>query len=131
MKNKMTATGEMKIASEEDLLTLDASTSENIYRPFTPEDFRDFETETIHVREVAQRAIDETQWDTGEPGAFFKVLQLYPESAAGELPQSAQEASRQGLRHPLQHLRCAGGATVAPTEPHAYGVCGLGEEDSN
>ena len=68
MKNKMTATGEMKIASEEDLLTLDASTSENIYRPFTPEDFRDFETETIHVREVAQRAIDETQWDTGEPG---------------------------------------------------------------
>ena len=62
MKNKMTATGEMKIASEEDLLTLDASTSENIYRPFTPEDFRDFETETIHVREVAQRAIDETQW---------------------------------------------------------------------
>lgn len=38
----MTATGEMKIASEEDLLTLDASTSENIYRPFTPEDFRDF-----------------------------------------------------------------------------------------
>ena len=74
MKNKMTATGEMKIASEEDLLTLDASTSENIYRPFTPEDFRDFETETIHVREVAQRAIDETQWDTGEPGAFFKVL---------------------------------------------------------
>lgn len=74
MKNKMTATGEMKIASEEDLLTLDASTSENIYRPFTPEDFRDFETETIHVREVAQRAIDETQWDTGEPGTVFKVL---------------------------------------------------------
>ena len=70
----MTATGEMKIASEEDLLTLDASTSENIYRPFTPEDFRDFETETIHVREVAQRAIDETQWDTGEPGTVFKVL---------------------------------------------------------
>ena len=74
MKKKMTTTGDMKIASEEDLLTLDASTSENIYRPFTPEDFRDFETETIHVREVAQRAIDETQWDTGEPGTFFKVL---------------------------------------------------------
>ena len=70
----MTATGEMKIASEEDLLTLDASTSENIYRPFTPEDFRDFETETIHVREVAQRAIDETRWDIGEPGTVFKVL---------------------------------------------------------
>ena len=74
MKNKMTATGEMKIASEEDLLTLDASTSENIYRPFTPEDFRDFETETIHVREVAQRAIDETRWDTGEPGTNFGIL---------------------------------------------------------
>ena len=55
MKKKMTTTGDMKIASEEDLLTLDASTSENIYRPFTPEDFRDFETDTIHVREVAQR----------------------------------------------------------------------------
>ena len=74
MKNKMTATGEMKIASEEDLLTLDASTSENIYRPFTPEDFRDFETETIHVRGVAQRAIDETRWDTGEPGTNFGIL---------------------------------------------------------
>ena len=70
----MTATGEMKIASEEDLLTLDASTSENIYRPFTPEDFRDFETETIHVREVAQRAIDEIRWDTGEPGTNFGIL---------------------------------------------------------
>ena len=74
MKKKMTTTGDMKIASEEDLLTLDANTGEKLYRPFTPEDFRRFETETIHVREVAQRAIDETQWDTGEPGAFFKVL---------------------------------------------------------
>ena len=70
----MTTTGDMKIALEEDLLTLDASTGEKFYRPFTPEDFRRFETETIHVREEAQRAIDETQWDTGEPGAFFKVL---------------------------------------------------------
>ena len=70
----MTATGDMKIASEEDLLTLDASTSEKFYRPFTPEDYQHFEAETIHVREVAQRAIDETQWDTGEPGTFFKVL---------------------------------------------------------
>ena len=74
MKKKMTTTGDMKIASEEDLLTLDASTSENIYRPFIPEDFQRFEAETIHVREVAQRAIDETQWDTGEPGTVFKVL---------------------------------------------------------
>ena len=70
----MTTTGDVKIASEEDLLTLDVSTGEKFYLPFTPEDFRRFETETIHVREVAQRAIDETQWDTGEPGAFFKVL---------------------------------------------------------
>ena len=70
----MTATGDMKIASEEDLLTLDANTSEKFYRHFTPEDYQHFETETIHVREVAQRAIDETQWDTGEPGTFFKVL---------------------------------------------------------
>lgn len=70
----MTTTGDMKIALEEDLLTLDANTGEKFYSPFTPEDFRRFEAETIHVREVAQRAIDETQWDTGEPGAFFKVL---------------------------------------------------------
>ena len=70
----MTTTGDVKIALEEDLLTLDANTGEKFYRPFTPEDFRRFETETIHVREVAQRAIDETQWDTGEPGTFFKVL---------------------------------------------------------
>ena len=74
MKKNMTTTGDVKIASEEDLLTLDVSTGEKFYLPFTPEDFRRFETETIHVREVAQRAIDETQWDTGEPGAFFKVL---------------------------------------------------------
>ena len=74
MKNKMTATGEMKIASEEDLLTLDVSTGEKFYLPFTPEDFRRFETETIHVREVAQRAIDETRWDTGEPGTNFGIL---------------------------------------------------------
>ena len=74
MKKNMTTTGDMKIALEEDLLTVDANTGEKFYSPFTPEDFRRFEAETIHVREVAQRAIDETQWDTGEPGAFFKVL---------------------------------------------------------
>ena len=68
MKKKMTTTGDMKIASEEDLLTLDANTGEKFYRPFIPEDFQRFEAEPIHVREVAQRAIDETQWDTGEPG---------------------------------------------------------------
>lgn len=70
----MTTTGDVKIASEEDLLTLDASTGEKFYLPFTPEDFRRFETETIHVREVAQRAIDETRWDTGEPGTNFGIL---------------------------------------------------------
>jgi len=74
MKKIMTTTGDMKIALEEDLLTLDANTGEKFYRPFTPEDYQRFEAETIHVREEAQRAIDETQWDTGEPGAFFKVL---------------------------------------------------------
>ena len=70
----MTATGDMKIASEEDLLTLDVSTGEKFYLPFTPEDFRRFETETVHVHEVAQRAIDETRWDTGEPGTTFGIL---------------------------------------------------------
>ena len=70
----MTITGDVKIASEEDLLTLDVSTGEKFYLPFTPEDFRRFETETIHVREVAQRAIDETRWDTGEPGTNFGIL---------------------------------------------------------
>ena len=74
MKKKMTTTGDMKIALEEDLLTLDANTGEKFYRPFIPEDFRRFETETIHVREVAQRAIDETRWDTGEPGTNFGIL---------------------------------------------------------
>ena len=74
MKKNMTTTGNVKIASEEDLLTLDVSTGEKFYLPFTPEDFRRFETETIHVREVAQRAIDETRWDTGEPGTNFGIL---------------------------------------------------------
>ena len=74
MKKNMTTIGDVKIASEEDLLTLDVSTGEKFYLPFTPEDFRRFETETIHVREVAQRAIDETRWDTGEPGTNFGIL---------------------------------------------------------
>ena len=49
----------MIIASEEDLLTLDASTGKKTYRYFTPEDYRLFETETILMREEAQRTIDE------------------------------------------------------------------------
>ena len=59
MKKKMTTTGDMKIALEEDLLTLDASIGEKIYHPFTPEDYRLFKTETIHMREEAQWVIDE------------------------------------------------------------------------
>ena len=59
MKKKMTTTGDMKIASEEDLLTLDANTGEKLYRAFTPEDFRRFETATINMREEAQWVIDE------------------------------------------------------------------------
>ena len=59
MKKKMTTTGDMKIASEEDLLTLDANIGEKIYHPFTPEDYRLFKTETIHMREEAQWVIDE------------------------------------------------------------------------
>ena len=55
----MTTTGDMKIALEEDLLTLDASIGEKIYHPFTPEDYRLFKTETIHMREEAQWVIDE------------------------------------------------------------------------
>lgn len=59
MKKIMTTTGDMKIALEEDLLTLDASIGEKIYHPFTPEDYRLFKTETIHMREEAQWVIDE------------------------------------------------------------------------
>ena len=59
MKKKMTTTGDVKIALEEDLLTLDASIGEKIYHPFTPEDYRLFKTETIHMREEAQWVIDE------------------------------------------------------------------------
>ena len=49
----------MIIASEEDLLTLDASTGKKTYRYFSPEDYRLFETETLLMREEAQRTIDE------------------------------------------------------------------------
>ena len=55
----------MKIASEEDLLTLDASTGKKTYRHFTPEDYRLFETETILMREEAQRTIDEINCHIG------------------------------------------------------------------
>ena len=59
MQKKSITQGDMKIASEEDLLTIDASTGEKFYRYFTPEDYRLFETETLLMREEAQRTIDE------------------------------------------------------------------------
>ncbi len=58
MQKKSITQGDMKIASEEDLLTIDASTGKKTYRHFTPDDYRLFETETILMREEAQRAID-------------------------------------------------------------------------
>ena len=70
----MTTTGDMKIALEEDLLTLDASTGEKFYRPFTPEDFRRFETETIHVREEAQWIIDEINRHIGNRRTALKYV---------------------------------------------------------
>ena len=74
MKKKMTTTGDVKIALEEDLLTLDASTGEKYYRPFTPEDFRRFETETIHVREEAQWIIDEINRHIGNRRTALKYV---------------------------------------------------------
>ena len=70
----MTTTGDVKIALEEDLLTLDASTGEKYYRPFTPEDFRRFETETIHVREEAQWIIDEINRHIGNRRTALKYV---------------------------------------------------------
>ena len=74
MKKKMTTTGDVKIALEEDLFTLDASTGEKFYRPFTPEDFRRFETETIHVREEAQWIIDEINRHIGNRRTALKYV---------------------------------------------------------
>ncbi len=79
MKKKMTATGDMKIASEEDLLTLDASTGEKTYRYFTLEDYRLFETETINMREEAQRIIDEINCHIDDRQlAFMCVFHVAP-----------------------------------------------------
>ena len=75
----MTATGDMKIASEEDLLTLDASTGEKTYRYFTLEDYRLFETETINMREEAQRIIDEINCHIDDRQlAFMCVFHVAP-----------------------------------------------------
>ena len=70
----MTTTGDVKIASEEDLLTLDASIGEKIYHPFTPEDYRLFKTETIHMREEAQWVIDEINRHIGNRRTAIKYV---------------------------------------------------------
>ena len=74
MKKIMTTTGDMKIASEEDLLTLDANTGEKLYRAFTPEDFRRFETATINMREEAQWIIDEINRHIGNRRTALKYV---------------------------------------------------------
>lgn len=74
MKKKMTTTGDMKIALEEDLLTLDASTGKKNYRAFTSEDYQRLETETIHVREVAQWIIDEINRHIGNRRTALKYV---------------------------------------------------------
>lgn len=69
----------MKIASEEDLLTLDANTGKKTYRHFTPEDYRLFETETILMREEAQRTIDEINCHIDDRQlAFMCVFHVAP-----------------------------------------------------
>ena len=69
----------MIIASEEDLLTLDASTGKKTYRYFTPEDYRLFETETILMREEAQRTIDEINCHIDDRQlAFMCVFHVAP-----------------------------------------------------
>lgn len=79
MQKKSITQGDMKIASEEDLLTLDASTGKKTYRYFTPDDFRLFETETILMREEAQRTIDEINCHIDDRQlAFMCVFHVAP-----------------------------------------------------
>lgn len=63
-----------RIASEEDLLTIDASTGEKTYRYITREDVNHLEAETIHMREVAQKAIDEINWEIGHRRSPLQYL---------------------------------------------------------
>ena len=65
---------EKRIASEEDLLTIDASTGEKTYRYITREDVNHLEAETIHMREVAQKAIDEINWEIGHRRSPLQYL---------------------------------------------------------
>lgn len=79
MQKKSITRGDMKIASEEDLLTLDASTGKKTYSYFTPDDFRLFETETILMREEAQRTIDEINCHIDDRQlAFMCVFHVAP-----------------------------------------------------
>ena len=59
MTETMNTMDDKRIVSEEDLLTIDASTGEKTYRYITREDVNHLEAEAIHMREVAQKAIDE------------------------------------------------------------------------
>lgn len=74
MKKKMTTTGDMKIALEEDLLTLDASTGKKNYRAFTSEDYQRLETATTHMREEAQWIIDEINRHIGNRRTALKYV---------------------------------------------------------
>lgn len=65
---------EKRIASEEDLLTIDASTGEKTYRYITREDVNHLEAETIHMREVAKKAIDEINWEIGHRRSPLQYL---------------------------------------------------------
>lgn len=70
----MTTTGDMKIALEEDLLTLDASTGKKNYRAFTSEDYQRLETATTHMREEAQWIIDEINRHIGNRRTALKYV---------------------------------------------------------
>ena len=85
MTETMNTMDDKRIASEEDLLTIDASTGEKTYRYITREDVNHLEAETIHMREVAQKAIDEINWEIGHRRSplqyLFPVYRiLYPSS---------------------------------------------------
>lgn len=74
MTETMNTMDDKRIASEEDLLTIDASTGEKTYRYITREDVNHLEAETIHMREVAQKAIDEINWEIGHRRSPFQYL---------------------------------------------------------
>lgn len=74
MTETMNTMDDKRIASEEDLLTIDASTGEKTYRYITREDVNHLEAETIHMREVAQKAIDEINWEIGHRRSPLQYL---------------------------------------------------------